>query len=164
MAAYQIPTEVNTMSVFTTEDLGYSCDPLQSRENLREHLDGACLAVDDHKHFLKDELAELLNTPRYKRVASFYDRDPSIFDWYYSVYACESCDGPTNTVAAIVCGQATPKGQVVIVKDCPAHKWDCLKTGVDADEVAKTLWYYHKSGVSAEAEFAERTLLRILSS
>lgn len=87
-----------------------------------------------------------------------------VLDWYYSMYAEEKCDGPLNTAAAIVCERESPRGSVVIVKDCPAHKWDTLRTEVDAEEVTKTLWYYHRSGVSAEEEFGERTLLRILRS
>lgn len=80
------------------------------------------------------------------------------------MYAAESCDGPLNEVAAIVCEREKPRGSVVIVKDCPLHKWSTLDTQINEEAVTKTLWYYHKSGVSAEAEFGERTLLRILSS
>ncbi|KZV59148.1 hypothetical protein PENSPDRAFT_695386 [Peniophora sp. CONT] len=164
MAANQIPEELNAVLVFTTGDLGYACDPLKSRDNLRQHLDGGYLATDDDRRFLQHELADVLNSPQYKKVCSFFHRDPSVLDWYYSMYARESCDEPANAVAAIVCGKETPKGAVVIIKDGPADKWDMLKTEMDVDEVAKTLWYYHKSGVSAQAEFGERTLLRILMS
>ena len=152
------------MRVFTTEDLGYACNPLKSRDELRQHLDGGCLATDDDRRFLQNELEDVLNTTHYKKVASFFDRDPSVFDWYYSMYARKTCSEPPNAVAAIVCETEIPRGPVIIVKDGPADKWSTLDPEVDVDEVAKSLWYYHKSGVSAEAEFGERTLIRLLTS
>lgn len=152
------------MYIYTAEDIGYNGGAFNHRDDLRQHLDGGCLAVDDDNHFLPHELADYLNTPRYARIGSFYDRDPSILNWYYSMYARVPCDGPLNAVSAIVCERETPRGPVVIVKDCPAHEWGALKTEIDVDELAKTLWYYHRSGVSAETEFGERTLLRMLIS
>lgn len=122
------------------------------------------MAVDDKGRFLQNELADLLNSARYKKIGSFFDRDPSVLDWYYSMYALETCDGPPNAVASIISGKEKSMGPVVIVKDGPADKWNTLRTTMDVEEVTKTLWYYHKSGVSVEAEFGERTLLRILSS
>ena len=160
----QIPEEVNVVRVFTSQDLGYTCNPLESRDKLRQHLDGGCLATDDDRRFLQNKLADVLNTPHYKKIASFFHRDPSIFERYYTVYARKTCDEPPNVIAAIICGDEVPRGSVAVVKDGPADKWSALKTEMDVDELAKTLWFYHKSGVSAEAEFGERTMIRILGS
>ncbi|VDC00910.1 unnamed protein product [Peniophora sp. CBMAI 1063] len=164
MSDISIPEKLNAVYVFTTEDLGYACDPLKDRDSLREHLDGLCLAVDENDRFLQHELQDVFLTPRYQKIASFFDRDPTVLEWYYAMYALtDSKDEPVNTVASVVCGKEKPKGPVIIVKDGPASKWGSFGTDVDVDEVAKTLWYYHKSGTSVEAEFGERTLLRILS-
>ncbi|VDC05043.1 unnamed protein product [Peniophora sp. CBMAI 1063] len=156
--------EVNAVLVYTTDDLGYVCDPLKNRDQLREHLYEYCLSTGDDKRFRQGELADVFNTPHYKRVCSFFPRDPMVLDWYYTVYTRKSSKGSFNAVAAMVCEAQSPMGEAVIVKDCPADKWDVLNTEIDADELAKTLWFYHKSGTSAEADFAERTLLRMLVS
>lgn len=137
---------------------------MKTRDSLREHLDICYLSTDEDRRLLDSELPLLLNTTNVRKICSFFDRNNSVFKWHYTMYARDSSDGPVNTITSIVSGEQVVRGPAVIVKDCPEHLWKELETKMNADTVAATLWYYHKSGVSPEEEFGERTLIRILGS
>ncbi|KZV59099.1 hypothetical protein PENSPDRAFT_695438 [Peniophora sp. CONT] len=152
--------ELNAVYIFNTDIL---CeDPLKDRDTLRNHLDTCHLAVDSERRLLPSELPELLNSSQYIKVCSFFDRDQTIFDWHYTMYARRDCEEPINKIASVLSGGKVVRGPAVILKDCPADLWASLDTTVTMDNVVATIWWYWKSGKDVEHEFGERTMIRVL--
>lgn len=136
-----------------------------TRERVRDHLDHCTLQTIDGGHIKAGEIEDLLRCDKIRVVGSFFDRDPRVYTWYYSMYARANNEGAYNAFANTVCKREhrPVRGPVVIVKDAPALYWDRLDKEVSAKTVTETLWYYMRSGVDAEEEFGMRTIMRMLA-
>lgn len=130
---------------------------------MKLYFEGCFLATDEEGRFAEGELADLLNCPHITKVCSFFDRDQRVFNWHYTMYAREGSTEPVNEIAGIVSGEKSVRGDVVIVKDCPAALWSSLVTEIKVDALVSTLWWYKQSGRSAADEFGERTMIRLLA-
>lgn len=85
-------------------------------------------------------VAELLQCDAPVEVAIFYDRDPSVCDWYYQAFASNK-KGRPNSIANILRTRKNPtiNGDVLVVKTGPMNgiwKW---APDIDKQQLAETL-------------------------
>ena len=113
-------------------------------------------------HLIKQEL----NSPTCRELFNFYDRDPTVCEWYYQAYGDEhktSTSDILNPVANILVWLGLPKmvGRVVILKNGPVGgRWN-MTPDVDPKALEQTLWWYHRSGRDIRTVSSERGLIRM---
>ncbi|KAI0312258.1 hypothetical protein OF83DRAFT_1087131 [Amylostereum chailletii] len=79
-------------------------------------------------------------------------------DWYYTLYALDAHAGTSpakNTVASSVVEGPAAKitGPAIVVKNGPMDNWASVDTVISEVDLAQTLWWYYKSGVSVQEVF-----------
>ncbi|KAI0054715.1 hypothetical protein BV25DRAFT_1812354, partial [Artomyces pyxidatus] len=140
--------------------------PFVTLDDLRSRLDSCELGLDRDGYIADSEIGIMLNDDSSAHVLDFYDRNPSSIRTYYSLYAvpgAAAAGEARNTVASIV---STPRsgpihGPALVVRNGPIETWTPKNVPLEVDEVARTLWWYSKSGNSVEEVAGERTLQRI---
>jgi hypothetical protein len=102
------------------------------------------------------------------KIAKFYDRDPTITDWYYQAYAAEFPIMPNTGMNSIVNILKKPRaqqavGNVLIMKNGPMHaSWE-RSPNVNIPSLAQTIWWYRGSGQDVSTVFGERGLRHIIA-
>lgn len=134
---------------------------------MRSYIEGAIvnftIPVPTSNPMVPYFIAELLQCEAPVEIANFYDRDPSVCDWYYQAYA-SSEPGHHNSIANILCKNGRPAvtGDIVVVKTGPMNgiwKWS---PDIFVQTLAQTLWWYQQSGQDIQTVFNERGLRRLL--
>ena len=99
-------------------------------------------------------------------VAKFYDRDPKVYDWYYQCYGPPPDNGdittatPNSTAAWL--GLQNLTTDLIILKNGPNDgKWK-MEPSVDLESVARTIWWYLRSGNDRAQVFGEREFTRFI--
>lgn len=102
-------------------------------------------------------------------ISKFYDRDPTVTDWYYQAYAADlespSMRNPSgNSIANIFKSSRVhhPLGDVLVIKNGPTHgPWES-SANVNIPSLARTIWWYRGSGQDISTVFGERGLIRVI--
>ncbi|VDB95735.1 unnamed protein product [Peniophora sp. CBMAI 1063] len=138
---------------------------IKHREDVDDRVAPCILEADDDGRIRPGEIEDLLCCSTTRVVASFFDRDPAIYDWHHIALASNDGTGPVNEIVSALLGKGKDpvRGPVVVLKDAPWRHWARLDKGVDGPKVVQTLWYYMRSGVNVEEEFGTRTLIRLLA-
>lgn len=137
----------------------------ESLEEIIQHLEplgDACVDVNDKK-----AIADILGAKEIEEVRRFYDRHPQVDGWYYRCYA--EVSDKVNSVAAVegslgdILRLKVTTGCLVIVKDGPADgNW--VSHGISVESLARTLWWYKKSGNDMAQVAGEREYARFIKS
>ncbi|KAA1478397.1 hypothetical protein DENSPDRAFT_788068 [Dentipellis sp. KUC8613] len=142
-----------------------SYPPLHSLDNLLCHVDNF------HVRFLSSgqpdpsDLMDIMGSTDFLPVVNVYDRDPSISDWYYTIYALKNQDHmsqPNSIVNALSRPGLSTFGPAFAVKNGP---WDgdwVLDDGISSEAFGRSAWWYLRSGNTVDNVFGERGLLRFL--
>lgn len=95
-------------------------------------------------------------------VARFYDRDASISDWYYQMYATRDIKEELvrNHVAECVASRRI-YGTVVIMKNGLTEGVLADNLEIRLDDLANTLWWYTATGMDARTVCCDRELPRL---
>ncbi|KAI0312259.1 hypothetical protein OF83DRAFT_1067511 [Amylostereum chailletii] len=130
------------------------------------HMDLCDLCTDDSGNIADSEFADVLLSDKFKPVANFFDRNPRMVNWYYTLYALDAHAGTSpakNTVASSVVEGPAAKitGPAIVVKNGPMDNWASIDTVISEVDLAQTLWWYYKSGVSVQEVFGERMIIRL---
>ncbi|KAJ7119807.1 hypothetical protein C8R44DRAFT_737559 [Mycena epipterygia] len=84
-------------------------------------------------------------------------------DWYYQIYCDASMGdqyGLVNAFAALFAEREVVKGRVLIAKNGPEDgAWD---PSIDPASLARTIWWYKRSGISSSSLAAQRDMERLL--
>ena len=109
-----------------------------------------------------DLITSALGQKDIKELNKFYDRNPSIHSWYYQCYGQEPCGTEKTPDPNSVAHSLQIRGSfqnVIIVKNGPSGgKW--MEELVET--VARTIWWYIKSGNDRAQVFGEREFARFL--
>jgi hypothetical protein len=109
-----------------------------------------------------------LNANHIEEVSTFYDRNGTIDQWYYQGYASSILSAVPKPSAfnciSVVRDHNLPPitGPVLVLKNGPVGGlWETDKDLL-ADDVARTIWWYHASGNEVAKVRGERELSRFL--
>lgn len=108
---------------------------------------------------------DLLGSPSGVCFTNVYDRDVRVDEWYYAFYHIPngSPDQP-NPIADVVKpnGCAPINGPVLVVLNGPDDgMWEVTQK-LRIDDVARSIWWYFKSGNTVGDIFGQRELRRYL--
>lgn len=114
-------------------------------------------------------LAMTLGHKEIEEIGKFYDRIPTIIDWYYHCYSLPQNDvgsssdvPPPTLIARWLNLKDTCYQSCIIIKDGPKDgRWKNNLT-IDLTAVARTLWWYQASGNDRTQVYGERELARLL--
>ncbi|KAI0055903.1 hypothetical protein BV25DRAFT_1842674 [Artomyces pyxidatus] len=144
--------------------------PFQNRDNLQAHLRTHSVPITQLTSSLSTIMLGLLHDANAYCFREVYDRDPSVHTWYYAWYCAAtmsvSADQPVNSIATFFQKEQLPsiRGPVVVIKSGPidyATSWSSCSS-LSAEHLARTIWWYFKSGNSVQDVFGEREFMRYL--
>ncbi|KAI0057501.1 hypothetical protein BV25DRAFT_1812315, partial [Artomyces pyxidatus] len=119
-------------------------------DDIRHHLDLCHVESKPEDPLSQEDLDAILGPGRHAHLCNFYDRTPFVYEWFYSAFHVSepAPSRPKNAVAAVFARQGVEvvHGSVLIVKNGPAGGEWVRDVQIDADAVARTLWWYHRSG------------------
>ncbi|KDQ52000.1 hypothetical protein JAAARDRAFT_50463 [Jaapia argillacea MUCL 33604] len=113
-------------------------------------------------------ISELLGIDRAVEVARFYDRCPTYRSCYYHAYGAICSDGDGDTQLNEVMNSVRSRrvddivGGVLVVTNRPMDTGQEVLPNVDAEELGKTLWWYHQAGLDHSEVFGCRELERFM--
>ncbi|KAI0039792.1 hypothetical protein FA95DRAFT_1577363 [Auriscalpium vulgare] len=161
-----IPELFNAVYIFPDQQ---GMQPLSKFDDMRYHFDACSLPTTPDGSIAEDDYGALMRKggAPVKVIADFYDRNPDIYDWYYTAYALRDA-GPHHGINSLASKLVRPSrgpvyGPVIVVKNAPASLWHLIGKAVSDDGLARTIWWYCRSGVDADEVFKERTLIRVFA-
>lgn len=96
-------------------------------------------------------------------MTNAYDHDTRVDDWYYAFYHIPAASSnKPNPIADIVKPRDHPPvcGPVLVVLNGPEDGMWEVNQRIRIDDLAKTIWWYHKSGNTVGDVFGQRELRR----
>lgn len=112
-------------------------------------------------------IAQVFQSGDAEETSHFYDRDPHIVSWYYQCYGPVRENRPTrpsrphkNSVAHWL--KLVDQRPLIVMKNGPSNDDWQTNLSITLENVARSLWWYHKSGNNREQVFGERELTRFL--
>lgn len=143
----------------------FAADPMHSPGTLADHLDLCIVDFEPDGSVSPSSFNDLLGDSGGICFTNVYDRDVRIDDWYYSFYHIPTAPITVpNPIADIVKPNEHPpiNGPVLVVLNGPEDgMWEVTER-IKADGVARTVWWYHRSGNVVADVFGQRELRRYL--
>ncbi|KAJ7130157.1 hypothetical protein C8R44DRAFT_871995 [Mycena epipterygia] len=100
-----------------------------------------------------EDIAGMMKYDQVRPCGRFYERDADTVDWYYQ-------GEPVNAIGVLFAGREVVKGRIVIAKNGPQDgAWD---PSIDYQSLARTIWWYMRSGVDPSSLAAQRDLERLV--
>lgn len=141
----------------------FGCDPLHGPETIAQHLDLCAIDFNPDGSISNASFRDLLGNAAGTCFTNAYDRDVRVDDWYYAFYHIPTASpSKPNPIANIVKPDGCPpiNGPVLVVLNGPDDgMWETTQR-IRIDDVARTLWWYHKSGNEVATVFGQRELRR----
>lgn len=132
---------------------------------MESHLDLCIVEFQPDGSVSSESLLDLLGSSDGVCFANAYDRDVRVDDWYYSFYHVPSgSPQQPNPVADIIRPEEHPpiRGAVLVVLNGPKEGSWGSDQKLRVEDVARTIWWYYRSGNAVKDIFVQRELRRFV--
>jgi hypothetical protein len=157
------PSQATANALIITSPL----EQLSSLEHLTRTMQSIYIEGLDGSEQDVDRIATALNQSNVEELSKFYDRDATVHSWYYQCYGQQTAsserasNGPQSVARCLQL--RGPVQRIIIVKNGPSNeKWK-NDLELEKERVARTLWWYIKSGNDRTQVFGEREFARFLT-